>query len=78
MNRHIASFVGFAPVSSPRLIVAVMIDEPAAGQYYGGTVAAPVFSRVTAEALRLLGVPPDAPINNVVLPPASSELKEEV
>ena len=79
MNRHIASFVGFAPVSSPRLIVAVMIDEPAAGQYYGGTVAAPVFSRVTAEALRLLGVTPDAPVDNVVLPPASSPvIKEEV
>ena len=79
MNRHIASFVGFAPVSSPRLIIAVMIDEPSAGHYYGGSVAAPVFSRVTAEALRLLGVPPDAPVNNVVLPPASApEIKEEV
>ena len=78
-NRHIASFVGFAPVSAPRLIVAVMIDEPRAGQYYGGAVAAPVFSRVTAEALRMLGIPPDAPVNNVVLPPASApEIKEEV
>ena len=78
-NRHIASFVGFAPVSAPRLIVAVMIDEPRAGQYYGGAVAAPVFSRVTAEALRMLGIPPDAPVNDVVLPPASApEIKEEV
>jgi cell division protein FtsI (penicillin-binding protein 3) len=78
-NRYIASFVGFAPVSSPRLIVAVMLDEPSAGQYYGGAVAAPVFSRVTAEALRLLAVPPDAPVNNVVLPPtALPEIKEEV
>jgi cell division protein FtsI (penicillin-binding protein 3) len=78
-NRYIASFVGFAPVSAPRLIVAVMLDEPSAGQYYGGAVAAPVFSRVTGEALRLLAVPPDAPVNNVVLPPAAlPEIKEEV
>ena len=78
-GKYISSFVGFAPVSSPRLIVAVMIDEPSAGQYYGGAVAAPVFSRVTAEALRLLAVPPDAPVGNVVLPPASvPEIKEEV
>lgn len=79
LNRYISSFVGFAPVSSPRLIVAVMIDEPGAGQYYGGAVAAPVFSRVAAEALRLLAVPPDAPVNNVVLPPPHlPEIKEEV
>jgi cell division protein FtsI (penicillin-binding protein 3) len=78
-NKYISSFVGFAPVSSPRLIVAVMIDEPSAGQYYGGTVAAPVFSRVAAEALRMLAVQPDAPITNVVLPPTSvPEIKEEV
>lgn len=78
-NKYIASFVGFAPVSSPRLIVAVMIDEPSAGQYYGGAVAAPVFSRVMAEALRLLGVPPDAPVDNVVPSPSSlPEIKEEV
>ncbi|MGQ0523373.1 MAG: peptidoglycan D,D-transpeptidase FtsI family protein [Betaproteobacteria bacterium] len=78
-GKYIASFVGFAPVSAPRLIVAVMIDEPSAGQYYGGAVAAPVFSRVTAEALRLLAVPPDAPVGNVVLPPAAlPEIKEEV
>ena len=61
----------------PRLIVAVMIDEPL-GQYYGGTVAAPVFAEVMAGALRLLGVAPDAPVNNVVLPPPSAEIKEEV
>jgi len=79
MNRHIASFVGFAPVSAPRLIVAVMIDEPSAGQYYGGAVAAPVFSRVTGEALRMLGVAPDAPIGNSVVPSTVvPEIKEEV
>ena len=45
-NKYVSSFVGFAPVSHPRLVVAVMIDEPSAGQYYGGAVAAPVFSNV--------------------------------
>ena len=43
-NKYVSSFVGFAPASSPRLIVAVMIDEPSAGAHYGGEVAAPVFS----------------------------------
>ena len=76
-NRYVSSFVGFAPASNPRLIVAVMIDEPSAGQYYGGTVAAPVFSAVTGAALRMLGVPADAPVNNVVLPAAQSEVEEE-
>ncbi len=56
-SRYVASFVGFAPVSNPRLVVAVMIDEPNAGQYYGGAVAAPVFSSVMGAALRMLGVP---------------------
>ncbi|MCX7897380.1 MAG: penicillin-binding protein 2 [Rhodocyclaceae bacterium] len=60
-NKYVSSFVGFAPASDPRLIVAVMIDEPSAGRYYGGEVAAPVFSQVMAQALRLYGVPPDAP-----------------
>ena len=56
-----------------------MIDEPSAGQYYGGTVAAPVFSSVMAGALRLLAVPPDAPTQGIVLPPAGApEVKEEV
>jgi cell division protein FtsI (penicillin-binding protein 3) len=77
-NKYISSFVGLAPASHPRLIVAVMIDEPSAGQYYGGAVAAPVFSQVMAGALRLLAIPPDAPVNNVVLPPASEpEVKED-
>ena len=76
-NKYVSSFVGFAPVSNPRLIVAIMIDEPSAGQYYGGSVAAPVFSSVMGTALRLLGIPPDAPVNNVVLPAEGSEVREE-
>ncbi|MCW5617920.1 MAG: penicillin-binding protein 2, partial [Nitrosomonas sp.] len=59
-NRYISSFVGFAPVSNPRLIVAVVLDEPSAGKYFGGAVAAPVFSQVMTTALRLLNVPHDA------------------
>ena len=61
-DKYIASFVGFAPVSNPRLIIAVMIDEPRAGQHFGGAVAAPVFARITEGALRTLGVAPDAPL----------------
>jgi cell division protein FtsI (penicillin-binding protein 3) len=76
-NRYVSSFVGFAPASDPRIVVAVMIDEPSAGQYYGGAVAAPVFSTVTGTALRTLGVPTDAPVDNVILPPEGAEIGEE-
>jgi len=61
VKEYVASFVGFAPVSDPRIVVAVMIDEPA-GQHYGGQVAAPVFAAITASALRTLQVAPDAPL----------------
>jgi cell division protein FtsI (penicillin-binding protein 3) len=76
VNKYISSFVGFAPVSNPRLVVAVMLDEPV-GEYYGGSIAAPVFSDVMGAALRLLGVPPDAPINNVILPADDADVREE-
>ncbi|CDY74695.1 Cell division protein FtsI [Peptidoglycan synthetase] [Caballeronia glathei] len=59
-NKYRASFVGMAPMSDPRVIVAVMIDEPSGGSYYGGTVAGPVFSGVVGGTMQLLGVPPDA------------------
>jgi cell division protein FtsI (penicillin-binding protein 3) len=78
-TKYVASFIGFAPASDPQLIVAVMIDEPSTGKYYGGTVAAPVFSNVMAGALRQLGIKPDAPLNNVELPPPDTpEIREEV
>jgi cell division protein FtsI (penicillin-binding protein 3) len=77
IDRYVASFVGFAPASDPRLIVAVMIDEPDNGQHYGGLVAAPVFSRVTGAALHALGVPNDAPLDNVIAPPTDI-VREEV
>ena len=77
VNRYVASFVGLAPVSAPRVIVAVMIDEPNNGEYYGGIVAAPVFSQVAGATLHLLNVPNDAPLNNVIAPPADV-IREEV
>ncbi|MDX8378740.1 MAG: penicillin-binding protein 2 [Gallionella sp.] len=77
VNRYIASFVGFAPASNPRLIVAVMVDEPNIKSYYGGQVAAPAFSKVVGEALHLLNVPNDAPLDNVIAPPAEI-IKAEV
>ncbi len=77
INRYVASFVGMAPVSKPRLIVAVMIDEPGGKEYYGGQVAAPAFSKVVGEALHLLNVPNDAPLDNVT-PPPREIVREEV
>jgi len=68
-DRYVSSFVGMAPASNPRLIMAVMIDEPSNGQYYGGAVAAPVFSVVMAGALRMLAIPQDATNDNIVIPP---------
>jgi len=76
-DTYVSSFVGFAPVSAPRIVVAVMIDEPTAGQHYGGAVAAPVFAAVTGASLRALGVPTDAPVDNVLLPPDGGEVPEE-
>lgn len=67
-NKYVASFVGLAPVSAPRVVVAVMVDEPSAGKYYGGQVAAPLFARITGESLRAMRVPPDAPFNSVIVP----------
>ena len=68
VNKYVASFVGFAPASDPRIIVAVMIDEPSNGKYFGGQVAAPVFSAVAASTLRSLNVPPDSSVTNVIMP----------
>ncbi|BDT73569.1 putative peptidoglycan D,D-transpeptidase PenA [Comamonadaceae bacterium OS-4] len=59
-NRKYRSwFVGMAPIEEPRIIVGVMLDEPSAGKYYGGEVAAPVFSETVQQTLRMLGVQPD-------------------
>jgi cell division protein FtsI (penicillin-binding protein 3) len=77
-DRYISSFVGFAPASNPRLVIAVMLDEPGGRSYYGGEVAAPVFSTVMAGALRLLGIEPDAALDNVISPDSAPVVREEV
>ena len=58
-NKYRAWFTGMAPIDKPRIIVAVMIDEPSDGQYFGGLAAAPVFSEVVQQTLRMMGVAPD-------------------
>ena len=68
VNKYVASFVGLAPASDPRIIIAVMIDEPGAGKHFGGLVAAPIFASVAASALSSLNVPPDASVTNVIMP----------
>lgn len=56
---YLALFAGMAPASDPQIVTVVIVDEPGAGEFYGGKVAAPIFSRVMDGALRLLGIPPD-------------------
>ena len=75
-DKFVASFVGFAPASAPRVVVAVMIDEPSAGEHYGGIVAAPVFAQVTQGALRMMSVPHDAPLEPLPTPAEGEEAKE--
>ena len=65
-SRYRGSFVGFAPVSDPRIVVAVTIDEPSSGVYYGGRVAAPVYANIVGSTLRIMGVQPDAPFASTV------------
>ena len=62
-DRYLALFAGMAPAQNPRFVLAVMLNEPRAGKFYGGRVAGPVFSAVMAEALRLQNVAPDVAID---------------
>jgi cell division protein FtsI (penicillin-binding protein 3) len=64
---YFSVFAGMAPAKNPRLIIVVMVDEPSAGQYYGGIVSAPVFSKVMSGALRVLEVAPDQQDNMPIL-----------
>jgi len=68
VKKYVADFVGIVPMSDPRLIIAVMIDEPSNGQHYGGTVAGPVFANVAANVLRALNVAPDSTVTNIIIP----------
>lgn len=77
-DKYVASFVGFAPASEPRLIVAVMIDEPSNGKHFGGDVAAPAFAQIMAGSLRALGVAPDAPRKPPLLMTSADPVREEM
>ncbi|MBK4733554.1 peptidoglycan D,D-transpeptidase FtsI family protein [Noviherbaspirillum pedocola] len=67
VSKYVASFVGFAPASDPRIIVAVMLDEPQ-GAHYGGDVAGPVFSNIVGSSLRSMNVAPDSPVTSIIIP----------
>ena len=66
VNKYRAWYTGMSPIDHPRIIVAVMVDEPSAGRYFGGLVAAPVFSQVVQQTLRILQVPPDLDVKSRV------------
>jgi cell division protein FtsI (penicillin-binding protein 3) len=66
-------FVGLAPIEHPRIVVAVMLDEPSNGKYFGGDVAAPVFSQTVQQTLRLLGVQPDMAVKPQIVAQAVEE-----
>jgi len=72
-NKYRAWFTGIAPIDDTRIAVGVMIDEPGNGQYFGGIVAAPVFSEVAQQTLRVLGVPPDMTIKPQIVTDAVEE-----
>ena len=65
-NKYRGFFVGMAPMSAPRIVVAVMVDEPSTGGYYGGIVAAPAFANIVAGTLRTMNVLPDAAVKQMV------------
>ncbi|WP_310387819.1 penicillin-binding protein 2 [Roseateles sp.] len=70
-------FVGMAPITKPRIIVAVMVDEPSNGAYFGGAVAGPVFSQVVAQSLRLLNVPTDLEVKPQIMATQKVQAVEE-
>lgn len=75
-NKYRAWFVGLAPVSDPRIVVAVMVDEPSKGVFYGGDVAAPVFSEVVQQTLRMMGVATDIEVKpQIVFQPGAAEVE---
>jgi len=67
-RKYIGSFVGMVPMSAPRFIIAVMIDEPTQNGHFGGSVAAPTFAAVAINALRASNVPPDSNVTEIVVP----------
>ena len=74
-GKYRAWFTGLAPIENPRIIVAVMVDEPSNGVIYGGAVAAPVFSEVVQQTLRMMGVAPDVAVRpQIVANPVEESL----
>ena len=73
LKKYRGVFVGLAPIDQPRIVVAVMIDEPSSGKYFGGDVAAPVFSETVQQTLRMLGIAPDM----TVKPQIVAQVEEE-
>jgi len=69
-------FVGIAPIEQPRIVVAVMVDEPSNGKFYGGDVAAPVFSEVVQQTLRMMGVPPDMDVQPQIVARQAEAVEE--
>ncbi|WP_342120516.1 peptidoglycan D,D-transpeptidase FtsI family protein [Pseudoduganella sp. OTU4001] len=67
-RKYIGSFVGMVPMSAPRFVIAVMIDEPTQNGHFGGSVAAPTFAAVAINALRASNVPPDSNVTEIVVP----------
>lgn len=67
-RKYIGTFVGMVPMSKPRFVIAVMIDEPTTKEHYGGQVAAPTFAAVASNALRAMNVPPDSAITEIIIP----------
>jgi len=72
-NKYRSWFTGMAPIDKPRIVVGVMLDEPSNGQYYGGLVAAPVFSETVQQTLRILGVQPDMNVKPQIMVEAVEE-----
>ncbi|MEN9890265.1 MAG: hypothetical protein RLY78_560 [Pseudomonadota bacterium] len=72
-NKYRSWFVGMAPIERPRVIVAVMVDEPSAGVYFGGEVAAPVFSTIVQQTLRMMNVPPDLDVRSQLVARAAPQ-----
>lgn len=77
-NKYQAWFVGMAPASEPRIVVAVMLDAPSRGRFYGGQVAGPVFGQVVQQSLRLLGVPHDIPVQPLIQVDDSGARQESI
>jgi cell division protein FtsI (penicillin-binding protein 3) len=72
-TKYIGNFVGMAPMSDPRFIIAVMIDEPGGAVTYGGDVAGPVFSALAAQALRAKNVAPDSDLTHIIIPESAAQ-----